>query len=57
MGGWVEEKRHGCGLVVTQYGTYYEGTFRDDKMSVSLLQNALHMSKHRPHTMTLASLY
>lgn len=36
MGVWVEEKRHGSGVVVTQYGVYYEGTFRDNKMSVSL---------------------
>lgn len=36
MGVWVEEKRHGSGVVVTQHSVYYEGTFRDDKMSVSL---------------------
>lgn len=36
MGMWVEEKRHGSGVVVTQQGVYYEGTFRDNKMSVSL---------------------
>lgn len=36
MGLWVDEKRHGSGVVVTQYGVYYEGTFRDNKMSVSL---------------------
>lgn len=36
MGLWVEEKRHGSGVVVTQHGVYYEGTFRDNKMSVSL---------------------
>lgn len=35
MGLWVDEKRHGSGVVVTQYGVYYEGTFRDNKMSVS----------------------
>ncbi|XP_011609701.2 alsin-like isoform X2 [Takifugu rubripes] len=33
MGLWVDEKRHGSGVVVTQYGVYYEGTFRDNKMS------------------------
>uniref|UniRef100_H3CDQ7 Alsin Rho guanine nucleotide exchange factor ALS2 n=1 Tax=Tetraodon nigroviridis TaxID=99883 RepID=H3CDQ7_TETNG len=33
MGMWVEEKRHGSGVVVTQQGVYYEGTFRDNKMS------------------------
>lgn len=36
MGLWVEEKRHGSGVMVTQYGVYFEGTFRDNKMSVSL---------------------
>lgn len=35
MGVWVEEKRHGSGVVVSQHGLYYEGSFRDNKMSVS----------------------
>lgn len=35
MGVWVEEKRHGSGAVVSQHGLYYEGSFRDNKMSVS----------------------
>uniref|UniRef100_A0A3Q3WEZ4 Uncharacterized protein n=1 Tax=Mola mola TaxID=94237 RepID=A0A3Q3WEZ4_MOLML len=36
MGLWLDEQRHGSAVVVTQYGVYYEGTFRDNKMSVSL---------------------
>lgn len=35
MGLWLDEQRHGNAVVVTQYGVYYEGTFRDNKMSVS----------------------
>lgn len=37
MGLWLEEQRHGNAVVVTQSGVYYEGIFRDNKMSVSLL--------------------
>ncbi|XP_068602604.1 alsin-like [Brachionichthys hirsutus] len=33
MGQWLDEQRHGNAVVVTQYGVYYEGTFRDNKMS------------------------
>ncbi|XP_076603108.1 alsin-like isoform X2 [Chaetodon auriga] len=33
MGMWLDEQRHGNAVVVTQYGVYYEGTFRDNKMS------------------------
>ncbi|XP_070770301.1 alsin-like [Enoplosus armatus] len=33
MGLWLDELRHGSAVVVTQYGVYYEGTFRDNKMS------------------------
>ncbi|KAI3356099.1 hypothetical protein L3Q82_017364, partial [Scortum barcoo] len=33
MGTWLDEQRHGNAVVVTQYGVYYEGTFRDNKMS------------------------
>lgn len=37
MGQWLDEQRHGSAVVVTQAGVYYEGTFRDNKMSVSQL--------------------
>ncbi|XP_045909587.1 alsin-like isoform X3 [Micropterus dolomieu] len=33
MGQWLDEQRHGSAVVVTQYGVYYEGTYRDNKMS------------------------
>ncbi|XP_047193094.1 alsin-like isoform X1 [Scophthalmus maximus] len=33
MGGWLDDQRHGSALVVTQYGMYYEGTFKENKMS------------------------
>ncbi|XP_041806349.1 alsin-like isoform X4 [Chelmon rostratus] len=33
MGVWLDEQRHGSAVVVTQHGVYYEGTFRDNKMS------------------------
>ena len=35
MGLWLDNQRHGNAAVVTQYGVYYEGTFRENKMSVS----------------------
>lgn len=35
MGMWQDDQRHGSAVVVTQYGVYYEGTFKDNKMSVS----------------------
>lgn len=39
MGQWLEEQRHGSAVVVTQTGVYYEGTFKDNKMSVSQLRS------------------
>uniref|UniRef100_A0A8P4G5H2 Alsin n=1 Tax=Dicentrarchus labrax TaxID=13489 RepID=A0A8P4G5H2_DICLA len=33
MGLWLDEQRHGSAVVVTQCGVYYEGSFRDNKMS------------------------
>uniref|UniRef100_A0A673ATW6 Alsin Rho guanine nucleotide exchange factor ALS2 a n=1 Tax=Sphaeramia orbicularis TaxID=375764 RepID=A0A673ATW6_9TELE len=33
MGLWLDDQRHGNAVVVTQYGVYYEGTFKDNKMS------------------------
>ncbi|KAM3608464.1 uncharacterized protein V6R79_026113 [Siganus canaliculatus] len=33
MGLWLDEQRHGNAVVVTQYGVYFEGTFKDNKMS------------------------
>ncbi|KAM9328216.1 alsin [Pholidichthys leucotaenia] len=32
MGMWQEQLRQGTGVVVTQFGLYYEGAFRDNKM-------------------------
>ncbi|XP_068165024.1 alsin isoform X2 [Antennarius striatus] len=32
MGMWQEHLRQGTGVVVTQFGLYYEGAFRDNKM-------------------------
>ncbi|KAG7239896.1 hypothetical protein INR49_028296 [Caranx melampygus] len=33
MGLWLDDQRHGSAVVVTQYGVYYEGTFKENKMS------------------------
>ncbi|XP_067459329.1 alsin-like isoform X2 [Thunnus thynnus] len=33
MGLWVDDQRHGNAVVVTQHCVYYEGTFRENKMS------------------------
>ncbi|CAL1582800.1 unnamed protein product [Knipowitschia caucasica] len=35
MGIWVEDQRHGNAVVVTQHGLYFEGTFKENKMSGS----------------------
>ncbi|XP_074520358.1 alsin isoform X2 [Halichoeres trimaculatus] len=32
MGMWQENQRQGTGVVVTQFGLYYEGAFKDNKM-------------------------
>ncbi|XP_038138040.1 alsin isoform X2 [Cyprinodon tularosa] len=32
MGMWQEHQRQGMGVVVTQFGLYYEGAFKDNKM-------------------------
>ncbi|XP_055083473.1 alsin isoform X1 [Periophthalmus magnuspinnatus] len=32
MGQWQEHQRQGTGVVVTQFGLYYEGAFKDNKM-------------------------
>ncbi|XP_077393601.1 alsin-like isoform X4 [Festucalex cinctus] len=33
MGMWLDDERHGSAVVVTQHGVYYEGSFRENKMS------------------------
>ncbi|XP_051937383.1 alsin-like isoform X1 [Hippocampus zosterae] len=33
MGMWLDDERHGSAVVVTQYGVYFEGNFRENKMS------------------------
>ncbi|XP_047457325.1 alsin-like isoform X2 [Mugil cephalus] len=33
MGLWLDDQRHGNAVVVTQHGVYFEGTFRENKMS------------------------
>lgn len=35
MGMWVDDQRHGNTAVVTQHGLYFEGTFKDNKMTGS----------------------
>lgn len=34
MGTWQDNLRQGTGVVVTQFGLYYEGAFKDNKMMV-----------------------
>lgn len=34
MGMWQDHLRQGTGVVVTQFGLYYEGAFKDNKMMV-----------------------
>ncbi|XP_071370510.1 alsin-like, partial [Centroberyx affinis] len=33
MGEWLEDQRQGGAVVVTQFGLYYEGSFRDNRMT------------------------
>ena len=37
MGMWVEDHRHGNGIMVTLDGMYFEGSFYIDKLTVSSL--------------------
>uniref|UniRef100_A0A8C2HPM2 Alsin Rho guanine nucleotide exchange factor ALS2 a n=1 Tax=Cyprinus carpio TaxID=7962 RepID=A0A8C2HPM2_CYPCA len=32
MGMWLDDQRHGVGVVITQFGLYYEGNFCNNKM-------------------------
>lgn len=34
MGMWLDDQRQGNGVVVTQFGLYYEGAFSNNKMMV-----------------------
>lgn len=37
LGNWSDNKKHGCGLIVTLDGIYYEGLFMQDVLTVSAL--------------------
>lgn len=34
LGNWLDNKKHGCGLIVTSDGIYYEGVFSQDILTV-----------------------
>lgn len=34
MGMWQDDQRQGTGVIVTQFGLYYEGAFNNNKMQV-----------------------
>lgn len=36
MGMWLDDSRHGSGIIVTLDGLYFEGNFSYGKMTVSL---------------------
>jgi hypothetical protein len=36
LGYWSNNMKHGCGLIVTLDGIYYEGVFTQDVLTVSL---------------------
>lgn len=38
MGIWQDDFCQGNGVVVTQFGLYYEGSFNNNKMMVSFIQ-------------------
>lgn len=52
MGMWVENFRHGSGVLVTLDGMYFEGTFVQNKLTVSplffffLVAPKLHVTKY-----------
>uniref|UniRef100_A0A669CCL0 Alsin Rho guanine nucleotide exchange factor ALS2 n=1 Tax=Oreochromis niloticus TaxID=8128 RepID=A0A669CCL0_ORENI len=33
MGMWLDDQRHGSAVIITQHGVYFEGAFRENKMS------------------------
>lgn len=37
LGNWSDNKKHGCGLIVTLDGIYYEGLFMQDVLTVKFL--------------------
>lgn len=51
MGMWLDDQRQGNGVVVTQFGLYYEGAFNNNKMMVRLTYThlVLFSSKSRHH--------
>lgn len=36
LGNWSDNKKHGCGLIVTLDGIYYEGLFTQDVLTVGI---------------------
>lgn len=42
LGNWSDNKKHGCGLIVTLDGIYYEGLFTQDVLTVSFCFNVLY---------------
>lgn len=41
LGYWSNNMKHGCGLIVTLDGIYYEGVFTQGVLTVSLLHTYL----------------
>lgn len=48
MGMWQDHLRQGTGVVVTQFGLYYEGAFKDNKMMVSFYFHPTQESNQGP---------
>lgn len=48
MGMWQDHLRQGTGVVVTQFGLYYEGAFKDNKMMVSFYFHTTQESNQGP---------
>lgn len=43
MGVWQDDQKQGNGVIVTQFGLYYEGAFSNNKMMVRLKHKLLNV--------------
>jgi len=51
MGMWLDDQRQGNGVVVTQFGLYYEGAFSNNKMMVRFTYTHLVLFKQSRYSM------
>ena len=49
MGMWVDDQRHGSGVLVTLDGMYFEGNFVQNKLQVGYTDNFMPLCKASCH--------